>query len=171
MMFSKYIWNSENPYQELVYYYQLNQNREKITAEEEQKLKSILTCRNKKSISDTSLLQTYLNNNSKLQQNTILEWGPNLQFVTPWSSNALNILHHSGLTCIQRIEFAYRQINNNELILLPVIDNMTQKRYPEKLTSFNLRHLPNPSMEELFYIPLSDLKDYNQLLFSEKLHI
>lgn len=58
------------------------------------------------------------------------EYGPKLNFATPWSSNVLSLLNKSGITDIQRIERSVRYSKPRDF------DHITQMIYPKPLQSF-----------------------------------
>ncbi|MGO9974863.1 MAG: phosphoribosylformylglycinamidine synthase [Solirubrobacteraceae bacterium] len=98
-----------------------------------------------------------LSNETHLSGGCVLEIGPQLQFRTPWSSNAGKICERIGLRSVARIERSRR-------ILLPtgtsderfatvataLHDRMTEAVYPRPLESFGQPREPEPT----FRIPV-----------------
>jgi len=75
---------------------------------------------------------------------TILEFGPRLNFETAWSSNAVEICHRSGAQSVSRLERSVRlgvgaALTDEQVaeVLAPLHDRMTEMRYPEPLASFD----------------------------------
>ncbi|MBT7289822.1 MAG: hypothetical protein HN837_04960 [Chloroflexi bacterium] len=86
---------------------------------------------------------------------TVLEVGPRVEIVTPWSTNAVKICHSCGLTSIKRIERSRRyQINTISGVELsagdiqniyPLLhDRMTESAYVQPLTTFESDKTPEP---------------------------
>ncbi|MFC1951397.1 phosphoribosylformylglycinamidine synthase, partial [Chloroflexota bacterium] len=86
---------------------------------------------------------------------TVLEVGPRVEIVTPWSTNAVKICHSCGLHAIKRLERSRRyQINTNSDVKLsasdiervyPLLhDRMTESAYLEPLTTFEPNKTPQP---------------------------
>jgi len=86
---------------------------------------------------------------------TVLEVGPRVEIVTPWSTNAVKICHSCGLKSIVRIERSRRyQINtssNVELsagdieVIYPLLyDRMTEAAYLQPLATFEPDKTPEP---------------------------
>ena len=65
-----------------------------------------------------------------------IEWGPRLNFRTPWCSNAIDILHKSGINMVIRIELSY--ITTDIITYQDNYDKMTQMQYPEPLKIVDL---------------------------------
>jgi len=92
---------------------------------------------------------------------TVLEVGPRVEILTPWSTNAVKICHSCGLKSIVRIERSRRyQINtssNVELsagdieVIYPLLyDRMTEAAYLQPLATFE----PNKTPEPVRLVPL-----------------
>ena len=82
---------------------------------------------------------------------TVLEYGPRLNFETAWSSNAVEICHRSGVRSVSRLERSVRiglpaavSDEQAEEILGPLHDRMTEMRYREPLSSFETGLVPRP---------------------------
>lgn len=86
---------------------------------------------------------------------TILEVGPRVEIVTPWSTNAVKICHSCGLKSIVRVERSRRyQINTAAGVELgakdierfyPLLhDRMTESAYLQPLTTFESKKTPKP---------------------------
>jgi len=85
----------------------------------------------------------------------VIEIGPRLSLVTPWSTSAGTILKACNLTRVNRIEtaFRYRLIiaegktiddNQREQIAQLLHDKMTEQVYPSPLTTFSSGIIPKP---------------------------
>ncbi len=78
----------------------------------------------------------------KSDSDSILEFGPRMNFTTAWSTNAVSICHACGLNTISRIERSRRyqlipDTHANISAILPLFyDRMTECQYPVKLTTF-----------------------------------
>lgn len=72
------------------------------------------------------------NSFTDFEYNDYVEYGPYLYMITPWCSNALNILHKCGLNTITRIEKSIlsKEFNNN------LVDKMTETIYHKPLETF-----------------------------------
>ncbi len=86
---------------------------------------------------------------------TVLEVGPRVEIVTPWSTNAVKICHSCGLTAVKRIERSRRyQIDAGpgvelsgadvERIYPLLYDRMTESVYLEPVTTFEPEKIPEP---------------------------
>ncbi len=79
---------------------------------------------------------------SFLKSNTILEFGPRLNFTTAWSTNAVSVCHSCGLSKINRIEYSRRfqlipDISNKLSDLHTIFyDRMTECQYFAELETF-----------------------------------
>ena len=78
----------------------------------------------------------------------VIEFGPRMNFETPWSSNAVAICHACGLTKITRIERARRMIVPSAIdqtqFIVNTHDRMTEQVYDRLLTSFMTGICPQP---------------------------
>ena len=118
-------------------------------------------------ILDWLLAETFepLNYSTKSKlHGTVLEVGPRVEIVTPWSTNAVKICHSCGLTLVKRIERSRRyQITvkpksrlSKEAInsIYPLLyDRMTEQPYEKPLTTFESDRKPDlvkiiPVLEE-----------------------
>ncbi|MFA6053718.1 MAG: phosphoribosylformylglycinamidine synthase, partial [Methylobacter sp.] len=88
---------------------------------------------------------------SRISAKTVLEVGPRLNFVTPYSSTAVDICNACGFWKITRLERACRygldvELNDAQAnqFLEPLHDRMIQMRYREPLTSFGEVREPEP---------------------------
>lgn len=88
---------------------------------------------------------------SRISAKTVLEVGPRLNFVTPYSSTAVDICRDCGLEKITRLERACRyglevELSDAQadLFLEPLHDRMIQTRYCEPLKSFESGREPEP---------------------------
>lgn len=82
----------------------------------------------------------------------VYEVGPRLNFMTPWSANAVSICHNCGLNSILRIERSRRYSIKSpildslqkEFFLRKVHDRMTEMPYDKPLTTFHTGIKPDP---------------------------
>jgi len=85
----------------------------------------------------------------------ILEVGPRVEIVTPWSTNAVKICHSCGLTAVSRIERSRRyqidagpgvELSDEDIDhIYPLLhDRMTESAYLEPLTTFEPEKNPEP---------------------------
>lgn len=110
------------------------------------------------SLLDWLLAETFepraLASESRLQ-GMVLEVGPRVEIITPWSTNAVKICHSCGLTSVRRLERSRRyQIDprpettlDKEQIarmLSLLYDRMTESPYPEPLATFESDRKPAP---------------------------
>ncbi|MEK7097229.1 MAG: phosphoribosylformylglycinamidine synthase, partial [Patescibacteria group bacterium] len=98
--------------------------------------------------------------NSFLVSEGVVEVGPRMNFVTPWSTNAVAICHACGLDKVLRIERSRRYITPEGVD--PDYDRMTECIYPVPLGTFE----SSISSEEVFQVDLlgrgiNALKDIN----------
>ncbi|XP_013775533.1 phosphoribosylformylglycinamidine synthase-like isoform X1 [Limulus polyphemus] len=98
---------------------------------------------------------------SDREPNTILiEIGPRLNFSTPFSTNAVSICHAVGLTSVVRIERSiqylisfqpladcYLSAEDTKQICDVLHDRMTECRYLEPVSSFDMKVTPHPWTE------------------------
>jgi phosphoribosylformylglycinamidine synthase len=92
-----------------------------------------------------------------------IEFGPRLNYATPWSTNAVNICHSLGLKQIKRIERSRRIRPSKEADQKEFIssnhDRMTEMVYQKPLRSFSTGIKP----DNLYNVPL--MKDGVKALF------
>lgn len=89
-----------------------------------------------------------------------VEFGPRLNFATPFNTNALSILRNCGLEKVKRLERSRRVVVEKNLPLESYYDRMTECIYPEPIESFDSGLRP----EEVYELPL---KEKGLALFSE----
>ncbi len=85
----------------------------------------------------------------------IFEVGPRMSFSTAWSTNAVAVCHACGLDSIRRIERSRRFLlpvstmtdDQRQAFLASIHDRMTECRYPEPLTGFDVGVAPRPVTE------------------------
>jgi phosphoribosylformylglycinamidine synthase len=86
----------------------------------------------------------------------LLEVGPRMNFTTAWSTNAVSVCRACGLTKVRRIERSRRYLlraraalaeDVASAVLALVHDRMTECRYPEPLTSFEIGVEPESTCE------------------------
>ena len=79
----------------------------------------------------------------------IIELGPRLNFVTPFSTNAVAICHSCGLTKVERVERSRRYTlpfgKNIARFIADNHDRMTECEYPQPLQSFESDIVPVPA--------------------------
>jgi phosphoribosylformylglycinamidine synthase len=94
-----------------------------------------------------------------VDQGTVVEVGPRMNFTTAWSTNAVSICHACGLGKIKRIERSRRFLFQRddplsaeevESFLSLIHDRMTETMYPAQLESFETGMVP----EKVFEIPV-----------------
>ena len=89
----------------------------------------------------------------------IYEIGPLLNRVTPWSTNAVTILHRIGLTFVTRLEKSLRQI----CVTMPHFNKLSHQIYPSNLASAAFLSNKNSQLiqtDQLYPVP--DLAQFNQ---------
>lgn len=85
----------------------------------------------------------------------VIEVGPRIEIVTPWSTNAVKICHSCGLGAVRRIERSRRHeiiakpgftLNDRHMqhIIALLYDRMTEIPYLERLTTLDSRRRPEP---------------------------
>lgn len=85
----------------------------------------------------------------------VLEVGPRVEIVTPWSTNAVKICHACGLSSVKRLERSrrYQIVSRSgaalgggqvERICALLHDRMTEAAYPRPLTTFDSQRTPPP---------------------------
>lgn len=86
---------------------------------------------------------------------TVLEVGPRVEIVTPWSTNSVKICHSCGLEPVKRIERSRRyritarpgtRLSSEQIeCIYPLLyDRMTEALYSEPLTTFDSEKKPAP---------------------------
>jgi phosphoribosylformylglycinamidine synthase len=96
---------------------------------------------NKPSESDMKTIYALLEPNkellNKINHTEYVEWGPRIEMVTPWCTNALNVLKKCGVNCIDRIEKS--NLISKDKFKDSHVDPMTETVYPEELKTFHIR--------------------------------
>ena len=94
-----------------------------------------------------------------LKNKDVIEYGYKKHLVSPWSTNATNIIKKSGITFIERVEKTQRikkQLWKSEYS--SQFDEMLHEIYTTPITSFNVK---NGCINKTITIPIKELKKIN----------
>ena len=100
-----------------------------------------------------------INDKSYLKNRDVIEYGYKKHLVSPWSTNASNIIKKSGITFIERVEKTQRikkQLWKSEYS--SQFDEMLHEIYTTPITSFNVK---NGCINKTITIPIKELKKIN----------
>ena len=112
-----HIYQSINP--NIIHCYNIETIGDDLSESEQQKLLEII-----------GIHKSYTNFN----YSDYVEYGPYIAMVSPWCSNALNIIHKCGINKVCRIEKTF--LIHNELFNEKMVDKMTQTIYTEPIKTF-----------------------------------
>jgi phosphoribosylformylglycinamidine synthase len=105
-------------------------------------------------------------NNTPNNTLNVVEYGPLLSMITPWSDIAKNICHSAGLTNLERIEKVIRTTNPNWKDAFDPLQMQVYKTSEIGLTSWTSPPLPTDyqiNYQTIFNIDVKDFKKYNQI--------
>ena len=90
----------------------------------------------------------------------IIEYGPKLQFESPWAMNMKTILHRCGITSVKRIERTIRVAIQEWISKKQEFDPIIHSIYRTPIQTFQ----PNTNIEQMYAIPIEQLETINDKL-------